>query len=127
MAAFSEKLSRKQERALTALLSHSTVTEASEACGVSERQLWRWLKDPKFSAAYNRLRNRLVESTLDRLAQMCGEATDTLRDTLTSEAAPAAVKVTAAAKILQLTLKLRETVEIEDRLRSIEEQIGKQK
>jgi DNA-binding MurR/RpiR family transcriptional regulator len=127
MKGSSEKLSRKQERALTALLAHPTISEAAQSCGVSEPTLWRWLKDPAFSAAYNRLRNRLIEATLDQLAKSCGESVTTLRETLTDEAAPPAVKVNAAAKIIQLTLKIREQTEIEDRLRSIEEKIGAQK
>jgi DNA-binding MurR/RpiR family transcriptional regulator len=127
MVTVDEKLSPKQEKALGSLLTHSTIAEAAQDCGISEPTLWRWLREPKFKAEYSRLRNRLIESALDRLSRICNAAIETLEHTLTDESAPATAKVAAASKILHLTLKLRETVEIEDRLRSIEEQIGKQK
>ena len=47
-----EKLTRKQEQAVAALLEQPTVLRAATVAGVSERTLRLWLKDPGFKAAY---------------------------------------------------------------------------
>jgi len=40
-----EKLSRKQEQAIAALLTCPTIEQAAKAAGVGETTLWRWLQD----------------------------------------------------------------------------------
>ena len=52
-AGFSERrpLNGRQVSAITRLLAGDRVSLVAEAVGVSERQLWRWLKQPDFRAA----------------------------------------------------------------------------
>jgi transposase-like protein len=45
MSGSSEKLSRKQEAAILALLSARTVEEAARMAGVTPRTLYRWQKE----------------------------------------------------------------------------------
>lgn len=46
-----KKLTYKQQRAIEALFTSATVTEAADQAGVAERTLYRWLKQPHFQAA----------------------------------------------------------------------------
>jgi hypothetical protein len=57
MAGHGEKLSRKKELALAALLVSPPLPEAATKVGVHERTLFRWLKNPDFKTAYQRLRS----------------------------------------------------------------------
>ena len=52
MTRISSNLTRKQEEAIIALLTHRGVDEAAKAADVATRTLYRWMKDPEFDAAY---------------------------------------------------------------------------
>ena len=77
-AGYGEKLSRKQEQAVAALLEESTLTAAAARVKVGERTLRNWLREPGFHAAYRRARRELVESAIGRLQAAAGLAVDTL-------------------------------------------------
>jgi hypothetical protein len=77
-----EKLSRKQEQAIAALLAEPTIAAAAGKVKVGERTLREWLKRHAFRAAYGRARSAVVEAALGRLRQVTGEAVDTLRRNL---------------------------------------------
>src|SRR4051794_3870591 len=64
-----DKLTRKQEEAIAALLSHTTVKAAAEAVPVNEKTLRLWLKDPAFLSAYREARRGVVEQTVGQLQQ----------------------------------------------------------
>jgi hypothetical protein len=44
MTGHGEKLSRKQDQAITALVTWPSITEAAAQCGLAEVTLRRWLK-----------------------------------------------------------------------------------
>ena len=56
-----EKLSRKQEQAIVALLQHATIRAAAAAVPVNERTLRAWMRDPAFAAAYAQARRELLD------------------------------------------------------------------
>src|SRR6266478_8119300 len=62
MSGQGDKLSRKQEQGISALLLHLTLLEAATAIGVDERTLRRWLReDTTFQAAYREARRGVVQ------------------------------------------------------------------
>lgn len=65
-----EKLSRKRDQAIAALLTQPTISEAAKAIGVGEKTLRRWLKVPEFMAAYNAARHEVLA---DARVQMMAE------------------------------------------------------
>jgi hypothetical protein len=73
-----QKLSRKQEQAVAALLSEATVQTAAAQAGVSPSTLKRWLKEPDFCATYRQARRELVEGAVGRIQAATGQAVDTL-------------------------------------------------
>jgi transposase-like protein len=64
MAGHGEKLGRKQEEAIAALLSQRNIEEAARAAGVGTRTLIRWLKLPEFGKEYRRRATKLFINRL---------------------------------------------------------------
>jgi hypothetical protein len=78
MSGHGEKLSRRQEAAIAALLSESTHAAAAGKAGIGESTLRRWLHLPAFRATYRRARRELVEAAVGRIQAATGQAVDTL-------------------------------------------------
>ncbi len=78
MSGHGEKLTRKQEQAIGALLECSSVEEAARTAGVGYSTLKRWMRDPDFDAAYRRARKELLDVSVGRVQAATGTAVDTL-------------------------------------------------
>ena len=78
MIGHGEKLTRKQEQAIGALLSEQTLGGAAEKVGVSEVTIRRWLKLPDFLAAYREARREVVEKSVAQMQQSSWAASTTL-------------------------------------------------
>src|SRR5215831_10385526 len=78
MRGHGQKLTRKQEAVIAALLTESTHTAAAAKAGVSKATLHRWLHLPEFQAAHRRVRRELVEAAIGRIQAATGQAVDTL-------------------------------------------------
>ena len=75
-----EKLSRKQELAISHLLTSDTLRAAAEAIGVHESTLRAWLKLPRFAAEYRERRYwQIVELAVTQLQGLTADAATTLR------------------------------------------------
>jgi hypothetical protein len=120
MKGHGEKLTRKQEQAITALLSEATVTSAAERAGISEVTLWRWLKLPEFVAAYREARRQVMEKAVAQLQQSSWAASTTLLKLLGSGSD--SVRLRAAMAILDHANKGLEMLDFEERLEALERQ-----
>src|SRR5262245_752551 len=78
MTGHGEKLTRKQEAAIAAMLTEPTLTAAAALAGVSERTLRRWVRQPSFAAAYRQDRRELVDTAIGRVQAATGQAVDVL-------------------------------------------------
>ncbi|MDQ3257888.1 MAG: hypothetical protein M3R15_29040 [Acidobacteriota bacterium] len=78
-----EKLTRKAEQAIAALLEYPTIGEAAKSCGVSERSLWRWLQRDDFQRRYREAQRSVVDSAITRLQAATVRAVETLERNLT--------------------------------------------
>jgi hypothetical protein len=78
VAAHGDRLSKKQEQAIAALLAHPTIDAAAQAVGVNEKTLRGWLRLPAFEAAYRAARNDVLERTVAGLLRVSGKAVTTL-------------------------------------------------
>jgi hypothetical protein len=111
-----DKLSRKQEAALVALLSEPTVRKAAAVVGVNEKTLREWMQDPGFAAAWRKARRKAFEAAIGRLQKLAERAAVTLGKNL--KAAKEADQIRAAALILKLAL---EGVKVEDLALQVEQ------
>jgi len=78
-----EKLTRKAEQAIAALLEHPTIDEAAKACGVSKRSLLRWLQRDDFQKRYREAQRAVVDSAITKLQAATVRAVETLERNLT--------------------------------------------
>ena len=100
-----------------------TVREAAAAADVSERTAYRRLADPAFEARVRDLRAAMVGEALGRLSANMGKAADMLVGLL--DAADPGVRQRAAAKLIELGLRVREQLDLEGRLRNLERALEK--
>ncbi len=114
-----EKLTRKQEQAIAALLSSGTVKAAAERSGVSEVSLWRWMQLPEFQAQYRAVRRQVVERAVSELQAATGEAVETLRRNLNCEQAN--VEIRAAQIIIEQAVKGVELIDLQERIERLEQ------
>ena len=120
MAGHGEKLGRKQEDAIAALLSQRSIEDAARACGVGARTLIRWLKLPEFNAAYRAARRAAVSQSVARLQQATGAAVSTLLKVMVDPNTPASTKVRAADSVLDHSAKAIEIEDLDVRLTELE-------
>ena len=121
MIGHGEKLSRKQEAAVAALISESTMGIAAHKAGIGEATLFRWMKEPRFRTAYREARRQVVDGAIGHLQTACSEAVETLREVAKDAEASAASRVSAARAILEIALKAVELQDIEERIEELEE------
>jgi hypothetical protein len=94
MRAHGEKLRRKQEQTIVALLTCDSITAAG--CGVAEATMHRWLEDDGFHTAYREARRAVVQQAIVQVQRATGEAVETIRASMKDSAAPANARVRAA-------------------------------
>ncbi len=120
MAGHGEKLGRKQEDAIAALLSQRNIEEAARAAGVGTRTLIRWLKLPEFGKEYRKARREAVHQSVARLQQATGAAATVVLKLMTDPNVPAAVKLRAAECVFDRAFKGVELEDIEVRVAALE-------
>jgi len=116
-----QKLGRKQEAAIAALLSQRTVEDAARVAGIGTRTLFRWLELSEFREAYLQARRQAFGQATARLQQATGAAVSVLLSLMLDGKAPAASRVRAAHSVLDMAAKALELDDIEMRLRQLEE------
>jgi hypothetical protein len=122
------ELTPNQQRALEALLTANTVSEAAERAELSPRTLWRYLADPAFQEVYREHRAMLLQQTITALQRVGAEAVAVLQDSISPEE-EANLRLRAARSALdhmfrgvETERKIREQEEILERLEALEEE-----
>ncbi|MHB1424906.1 MAG: hypothetical protein ACYC3I_17175 [Gemmataceae bacterium] len=117
---------RKRDDALMlALASGQTIREAAQTAGVAERTASRRMSETDFRRRVAELRREMISRAMGRLADGMGAAADRLRQLLAANSE--AVQLGACRALLELSLKLRESVELEQRLDALEEHLQHKK
>jgi hypothetical protein len=118
-----EKLTRKQELAIAALLEEPTILRAATRARVSERTLRTWLRQPGFQAEFRAAKRAVVEGAITRLQQTALEAVLSLSRNL--DCHQPSVEVAAAKAVLEYTFRgvefLNLVHEVEELKRQVEE------
>ena len=105
------KSDSQREQAILALLTHPTIPEAAEACGVGQTTLWRWMQEPDFRDRYRQARRQVLEGAI-------AEAATTLRRLLTADSE--SVRLGAARAILDQATKGADLLDLEARIAALE-------
>jgi hypothetical protein len=115
------KFGRKKEAAIAALLTQRNVEEAARVAGIGTQTLYRWMKEPKFQAAYLDARRATVFQSNARLQQASSAAVSTLLKIMVDASAPAAARVRAADHVLDHSRQAIESEDIEVRVAALEQ------
>jgi RES domain-containing protein len=115
----SDKLTPAQYRAVSALLTEATIRKAAEVAGVKERTVYNWLKVPAFADEYRAARREATQQAIARVQLYSSNAAATLV-MLMATGNPAAVRLAAASKILDLAIKSVEIDDLAARLEALE-------
>lgn len=106
------------DRLIVELAAGKTAAEAAAVAGVAERTVFRRLNAPAFQKCLSDARSAFFAQALAKLAGASGRAVETLVALLDADAD--SIRLGAARSILDAGLKLREAVEMEDRIRKLE-------
>ena len=113
-----EKLTRKQDAAIGALLSQPTISAAARSVGLGEATLRRWLKEPDFLGAYRATRRDALEHCVALLQKTGSAAVEALQQSL--QATSEGVRLRAACAILDYSMKGAELLDLEARVAVLE-------
>ena len=105
--------------AALAIASGSTIVEAAERAGISERTVRRRLDDPDYRMEISHLRSKLLDAAVGKLVAATTEAASTMQALL--EADSEHVRLGAAKAILEFGLSLQEALETQTRITTLEE------
>jgi hypothetical protein len=116
----SDKLSAKQHKAISALLSEPSIRKAAESAAVPERTLYQWLKNPDFDAIYRAARRDAVQQATARLQFASSGAVSVLCQLMARDTVHASIRLSAAKTILELSIKAIEIDDLAARLEALE-------
>lgn len=117
-------LTVNQTKALNALVSNATVEEASEACGLSKRTIYRYLQEPEFITAFYNAQGLLLTNAVRGLSVLSQAAVETIEDILNDESSKPHHRLKASEMIFSYLLKLRTAQTLERRVKELEERLG---
>ena len=119
------KLTTKQRRFINALLVSNTIRDAAKTSDIAERTAYRWLRTEPVKSALS----EALDAALGQAAARCSGAMAASLQVLLAIAedieAPASARVSAARTILEGGPKLRESLELSDRVTALEQKNGR--
>jgi hypothetical protein len=114
-----------REAAVLAIACGETVAAAARKANVAERTLYRWRSDDGFRRDVNQARAEMFSRALGCMAEGIVSGALTLRQ-LCLKGKSESVRLGAARALIELGSKLRENVELEQRLSALERQAGEE-
>ena len=108
------------EVVVSALLSCSSIREAAENVGLSEKAIYNRMKTPEFRELYKQARQNLLDAATGRLQNSANNAISALESVMTDESAGGQTRVNAALGILQFCLKFTENVDLRAQIEELE-------
>ena len=115
-----KELTRPQQKALFALISGGTQSEAASAAGCSLRTIKRWAKLPAFRQALSSSLDVTMSITVSRLSALTDTAIDVLQDTMLAESSTTSQRLRAANATLGHVLRLAELSTVLSRIDQLE-------
>jgi hypothetical protein len=104
-------LTNRQDDAIAALLAEGSVDRAAKKIGISERTLYRWLKEPEFKRAYQEAKREGFGQAIGLLQRYASTCVNVLAKIATDSASPPQARVTAATNMLRIA---RDAIELDD-------------
>lgn len=115
------KMTDNKEKFLLALLSNSTITEASKQVGITSQTGHQYLNEDDFKKKYAEVRRNTFNLATTQLQQSAVKAVEVLNELMTDKETPASTRVQASRAILDNAFKSYELDDLQERLEAIEE------
>lgn len=113
------ELTPPQLKAVAALVYCASIEEAAREAGASRSSLHRWLHEPAFAAELRKARAAMFDEALAELQDATREGVRELRLLIKSK--HEGVRLRASALVLAAGMKARESIELAERVRVLEE------
>lgn len=113
-------LTPAQRRAIEHLLTAQNAREAAKLAGVNPRTLYRWMQEPAFVAALREAESEAIAALSRSLVALGESATAALNDALDKKQ-KITVRLRASEIVIGNLLRLRELVDLEERLSKLEQ------
>jgi len=115
------RMNSRKNKALAALISEPTIKGAAEVAGIGERTIYQYLSDAEFRAELANAESELLANANRILIKGQEIALKILMDVM--ENSTDNNRRLAAVSWLELTLRLRELVSIEERIKKLEDRL----
>lgn len=115
-----DRLPRKFDAAVTALLAEPTIAAAAKRVGIGAQTLRKWLTFPEFAAAVQAARRRCFDHALARLQHATLDAVAALEAVIADQSADVGQRVRAADLLLTHSLRAVEIGDLAERLAALE-------
>lgn len=120
------KLTSKQEKTITALLSASNIRDAAQTVGITEQTIHRWLKEDGFNDAYLMARREAYQQGIAYAQRKVSAAMDALCAVMEDSQAKGSERVSAAKAVIEFAGRGIEFDDHEQRLKEIEAKLVEQ-
>jgi uncharacterized protein YggE len=112
-----------KEKVLVSLIETSSIRDAAKSSGISEATIYSFLKDKEFKTAYRDARRETVENAIAQMQNAASEAVERLKELQYCE--NPAVAARCAQIIFENSVKGLETLDILERLETLENAVEK--
>jgi hypothetical protein len=116
--------SRHREKAISALLSTSTITDAAAQSGISLSTLKRWLATPEFAAELKAARNKFLQDTMTATTKALVDASlssvETLKGIAGNPFLNESARTSAAKAVIEFAYKSGLYAELEHKIEQLE-------
>ena len=112
--------SKTREKIIAGLLANTTVRATSQAVGISEATIYRYLKDADFKQEYERKRREMMADNCHMLQASMNRAVTELVAIIEDDETAPQVRLNAIDMLLRHAYKQTEIVDILERLDALE-------
>lgn len=120
MSGHGQKMTRKQELAIAALLSQGSIEAAAKSINIGNATLRRWMKDLGFRAEYRNSRKEALDAATGQLQQLTSAAANALKAVIEDGEVPHSARVAASRAVFEIAHRGLELEDFDQRLGVIE-------
>ncbi|MGV3060246.1 replication protein [Streptococcus hyovaginalis] len=115
-----DKLTRRQEKFLNAILINGNISQVSQELGISRNTAYNYLNDVTFRRIYRERRNEMLKRTTTMLQSASIEAVKVLQEIMLDESVSPYARQQSAQTILSMAYKANEQTEILEMIEELE-------
>lgn len=115
-----DKLTRRQEEFLNAILINGNISQVSQELGISRNTAYNYLNDVTFRRIYRERRNEMLKRTTTMLQSASIEAVKVLQEIMLDESVSPYARQQSAQTILSMAYKANEQTEILEMIEELE-------